>query len=96
MDRKKREKKKVSIISDPAISPYYISKDEHSYTVLELSSNEKSTDKMIGHYSTLGGALKKLSELKANLKPQYDSIREYLEEYNNKYNNLKQILNIGV
>ena len=51
---------------------------------------------MIGHYSALGGALKKISELKANLKPQYDSIKEYLEEYNNKYNNLKQILNIGV
>jgi flagellar capping protein FliD len=51
---------------------------------------------MVGHYTSLSGALAKLSELQLNLKPQYDSIQEYIKEYNEKYNKLNQILNIGV
>jgi len=96
MERKKRERKKVSIINDPMIAPYYISKDEYNYTIYESVINAKSIDKMVGHYTSLSGALAKLSELQLNLKPQYDSIQEYIKEYNEKYNKLNQILNIGV
>jgi len=96
MARKKREKKKVSIINDPMIAPYYIAKDEHNYTVYESVINDQSIDKTIGHYSNLSGALAKLSELLMNLKPQYDSIQEYINEYNEKRNKLNQLLNINV
>ena len=89
MERKKRERKKVSIINDPMIAPYYISKDEYNYTIYESVINAKSIDKMVGHYTSL-------SELQLNLKPQYNSIQEYIKEYNEKYNKLNQILNIGV
>ena len=57
-----------TIIKDPAIEPFHISKDQYCYTVvqtvtpdpsnLEKGSEGKNYEKPIGHYSNLSHALK--------------------------------------
>jgi len=89
--RKKREKKKVSIINDALIEPFYIAKDELNYALYEKSPN---IDKLVGYYSNLGGALHKLAELKTNYEDTYSSIKEYMNVYENHKNEIKNLINL--
>jgi hypothetical protein len=95
------------IIKDPAIEPFHISKDQYSYTVFETvsptgnrprkESQGKDYEKAVGHFGTLSKALGKIAKSKVDLKPSYDSIKEYIEEYENQLEQINKLLNkIGI
>lgn len=77
---------KLTIIRDPQIEPFFISKDQHGYTVNFSKSDggdkiKKEYTKVIGHYSTFGLALLKISKELTDLTPQYNSVSEYLKTF---------------
>ena len=88
----------MQIIKDPILEPYYIGRDSHCYTVYEIitpdsdrlrskSSKGEDYEKPVAHYSHFGSALNKIAECQLhNSKENYDSIKEYL----NKWDELKE------
>lgn len=86
-----------TIIKDPAINPFFISKDQYCYTVMEVITPDKKNlgrfgnkgnknegkdyEKSIGHYNSLSSALRKISKEKIDNTRDYDSIKSYIEEY---------------
>ena len=96
-------------IRDLAIKPFFITKDQHCYTVMEsITPDEKNIgkfkkknngnegkdyEKPIGHYSSFVQALNRIAKEKVNLTEDYSSIKDYIDEWENQQNDLKEILN---
>tara|TARA_R110002012_G_scaffold219888_1_gene391390 strand:+ start:942 stop:1238 length:297 start_codon:yes stop_codon:yes gene_type:complete len=91
-------------ITDPKLHPYFIGKDTHCYTVyeivtpqqkyLEKGSEGKDYEKPQGHYSTFGAALQKVAKSKLNNeKTHYNSIKEYIERWDELIIELKELQN---
>lgn len=96
-----------TIIKDPAIEPFHISKDQHCYTVVETITPDsknlekgvkgKLYEKPMGHYSTLAAALKKIAKAKLDLKEEYSSVMGYIKEFEYQNEKMEELLNkIGV
>ena len=100
-------------IKDPAIEPFYISRDQYCYTVMEtITPDEKNIgkfgkkdngnqgkdyDKPVGHYSSLAAALKKIAKGKVDLKTEYSTIMEYINEWQRQQDEMEKLLNkIGI
>ena len=86
------EKEYTRFINDPVMEPYFILMDDNCMTVnikvtpdTRYSDSGKEYTKIVGHYSNLGIALKSIAKDKANSK-SYDSLQEYISEYNNIIN----------
>jgi uncharacterized protein YutD len=83
-------------IKDPQLSPYYIQIDEYNYSVFKTiisTESGKPYDMAIGHYSNMGNCLKSI--VKDSMKQtQVETIKGYLNEYENTYNKFMKILNI--
>lgn len=96
----------ITIIKDSLMEPFYVSRDSHCYTVYEnitpdaryTENNKPGKDysKVVGHYSSFGSCLARISKEQVNLKSQYDSIKGYLTEFRKIETNLKQLTNIGL
>ena len=81
------------------LEPYFITRDEYSFTVKENvapNSNHfrtkgkgKSYEKSLSYYPTFEAALKKIAVLKLSQKENYTSINSYIEEYNIISNQIK-------
>jgi hypothetical protein len=85
-----------TIIKDPEIEPYYILKDQTCYVVVEkyfsdpnnirgkkpLKGNE-NVEKERKHtfHTTIKDALKSICRLKTGRGEEYNSIKEYIKEY---------------
>jgi hypothetical protein len=89
--RKKREKKKMSIITDDLISPYYIAKDEFNFGLYEKTSG---IDKLVGYYSDFGRVLHKLVDMKTNYKENYSSLKEYMDEYEQHKKEIAKLISL--
>ena len=92
------EKEYTRFINDPIMDPYFISMDDNCMTVnlkvmpdSRYSDSKKEYTKIIGHYSNLPSALKSIAKDKTNGK-SYDSLREYIDEYNSIIENLNKII----
>ena len=97
-----------TIIKDPAILPYHLSKDQYCYTVVETitpdeknlgrfgnkgNKNEgKKYEKSLSHHGTLGSALQKIAKLKLDTKQDYNSINEYIKEFEKQKEAMKELL----
>jgi hypothetical protein len=88
------EKEYTRFINDPAMEPYFISMDDNCMTVnikvtpdARYTENGKEYVKIVGHYSNLSNALKSIAKEKANSN-SYDSLREYIDEYQSIINQL--------
>lgn len=96
----------ITIIKDPLMEPFYVSRDSHCYTVYETITPDarytennkpgKDYSKVVGHFSSFGSSLVQIAKGQVNLKSQYSSIREYIGEYKKIESNLKQLTNIGL
>jgi uncharacterized protein YutD len=93
------EKEYTRFINDPIMDPYFISMDDNCMTVnIRVIPDSRYTDsgkeyiKIIGHYSNLSAALKSIAKDKINSK-SYDSIHEYISEYNNMINSFTDKFN---
>ena len=86
-----RKAKIFTTISDPLLEPYYITKDDMCYTVNERITPDsehfrtvgkgKEYSKPQGYYPNFSQALKKVSEEKLNTGKDYESLREFLDEF---------------
>ena len=83
--RQKGQTKAKSIISDPLIAPYKITVEEDQYVLLDGKNIPQ------GYYSSLDGAINKVSKnVIANKKGTY-TLSEYLEYYNNIKNKFQGV-----
>jgi hypothetical protein len=93
-------------IQDPLLEPFYIAKDSHCYTVYEnvipegkrgrKSQSGTAYEKVRGHYTNFGNALKCISKNKLNKDSgEYNSIREYITEWKRIQTELNQLLNFN-
>jgi len=91
-------------IKDPKMDPYYIGKDTYCYTVyqivtpqekyLEEGSEGKDYEKPVAHYSNFGSALQRVAKEKLNNeREQYNSIKEYIERWDELMVELKKLQN---
>jgi len=92
-----------TIIKDPNLEPFYISKDKYCYTVIELitptRTRSKSTkvkepyEKAIGHYTHLNQAIKAIAKGRLDSPPKlYESVKDYLMESERLNNELTTLL----
>jgi hypothetical protein len=94
-----RKPKSLTVISDPLLEPYYITKDDMCYTVNErIQPNEdhfrsvgKGTEysKPQGYYPKFEWALQKISKEKLHTKEEYTSLSSFLEKFKTIENNIK-------
>lgn len=90
--RQKGSIKKTSMIEDPALGDYKIIFDEESYNLV-LTDPETKKEKILGYYTQLGSALKRVVKNQTiEKKPTY-TIKEYLNELETTLNNLKTLVN---
>ena len=92
------KRKSIQIITDPLLEPFFISKDEYSYTIKQNVTSDsshfrskgksKTYEKSLYYYSTFAAALNKIAELKTEDK-NYNNIQEYLENYKQISNQVK-------
>ena len=82
-------------IKDPELEPYFIRIDEYNYSVYkEVISCDSGQpyDTVIGHCSNLSGALKCIAD-DTMRHTVVNTVKEYLNEYENVTNKLNKLLN---
>jgi hypothetical protein len=90
--RQKGSIKKTSTISDPLLGDYKIVFDDSSYNLI-FTEPDTQKEKVIGYYTQLGNALKRVVRNQTiEKKPTY-TIKEYLNELETTLNNLKTLIN---
>ena len=95
--------KGIQTIKDPVLEPYFITKDEHCYTLKELiqpnsdhfrtRGGGKSYEKSLSYYPKLEQVLERISRLKMDSK-DYNSLTEYISEFKLINNNLIKFLEV--
>ncbi len=87
LNRKGRTAKEFITIQDELLSPYIIKVDEDNYTVALESKPEAGI-----HYCTsLVSATNKVIRAKM-IKSETKSLKEYIKEYQNMFNQLKEVI----
>jgi hypothetical protein len=97
MSEQKR-RKSIQVITDPLLEPFFITKDEYSYTVKQNVSsdathfrskgNAKTYEKSLYYFTRFDQALNKIGELKAGTE-NYNSLEEYINNYIKISTNIK-------
>jgi hypothetical protein len=101
MKGRKKNESNLTIIKDPNIEPYFISKDNYSYTIFKNISPQETNNitenskyiKSFGHFSDFKNCLKALVKHKIEDKKEYSSIGEYIKAYETNIELLSKILN---
>ena len=83
----------MEFIKDPVLGDYYIQIDDLNYSAYRTIVPDSGTpyESCIGHFSNFGMALKKIAEHKVR-QQSYDTIKEYIKEYEKISNELKNLL----
>ena len=92
------KRKSIQTITDPLLEPYFITKDEYSYTVKEMVSSDashfrskgksKTYEKSLYYYPKFDQAVNKIAELKTT-KKDANSLKEFIENYQSISNQIK-------
>lgn len=90
--RQKGSIKKTSTIEDPALGDYKIVFDEESYNLV-FTDPETKKEKVLGYYTQLGSALKRVVKNQTIEKKSTYTIKEYLNELETTLTNLKILVN---
>ncbi|MDB4300189.1 hypothetical protein N9923_00295 [bacterium] len=96
------KRKSIQTITDPHLEPFFITKDEYSYTVKQnvtsdashfrSKGNAKTYEKSLYYYSSISQALMKIAELQSNL-VDHKNLDEYITNFKTITNNLKNYIN---
>lgn len=96
------KRKSIQTITDPLLEPYFITKDEYSYTVKEMvtsnadhfrsNGKSKTYEKSLYYYPKFDQAINKIAELKTT-KEDFNSLNEYIENYKLIENQIKNYTN---
>ena len=83
----------MKFIKDPALGDYFIQVDDLNYSAfLQIVPDSGIPyDSCIGHFSNFGKALENIAEHKVRQR-SYDTIKEYLKEYEQIKNELKNLI----
>jgi hypothetical protein len=90
--RQKGSIKKTSTISDPLLGDYKIVFDENSFNLI-FTEPDTQKEKVIGYYSQLPSALKRIAKDQVIEKKTTYTLKEYLKELESKTNQLKTLMN---
>ena len=92
------KRKSIQTITDPLLEPYFITKDEYSYTVKQnvtsdvshfrSKGNAKTYEKSLYYFAKLEQALQKIANLQASTE-NYHSLEEYINDYTKISTNIK-------
>ena len=83
----------IRYIKDPVLEPYFIQLDDYCYAVQEIivaQESGKEYQNTLGFYSDFGSCLKAIAKSEVK-KGSYESIKEFLEEYNKIVKKLESI-----
>lgn len=94
----------LCIITDEVMEPFYISKDNSTFTVIEKSTAKRGfagkeasgreTENVIGYYSNFKNALNAIAKQKFYVnKGHYSSIKEYMDTWNTVKDGINNLLN---
>ena len=83
----------MKFIKDPALGDYFIQVDDLNYSAFLqiIPDSGIPYDSCIGHFSNFGKALESIAEHKVRQR-SYDTIKEYLKEYEQIKNELKNLI----
>lgn len=92
------KRKSIQTITDPLLEPFFITKDEYSYTVKEMVTSDanhfrskgksKTYEKSLYYFPEFNQALNKIADLKAT-KGNFDNLVKYIENYKSISNQIK-------
>lgn len=98
--------KTATIIKDPLIEPFFIAKDNYCYTVYELvqpdpnhwksNKNGKTYYKAHSHHSSFSSCLRNIALRKTDMKKEYESISDYIKNWEDVQGKINQLTNIGI
>ena len=97
------KRKSIQTITDPLLEPFFITKDEYSFTVKQNVTSDvshfrakkgtpKTYEKSLFFYSSFARALEKIAEAKAEM-GNFDNLEEYIENYKSISNQIKTYTN---
>ena len=85
-----KRRKSIQVITDPLLEPFFITKDEYSYTVKQIVESDsdhfrskgksKVYEKSLYYYGRLDQAINRIASLKADL-DDHNSLKGYMENY---------------
>jgi hypothetical protein len=93
---KKKYTKTTRYIKDPLLAPYYIQLDDYCFGVHKAITAEESGKEYhqtLGFYKNLSSALSAIAKDEVMGK-NYDSIKNFIEEYNNIINRISNIITL--
>jgi hypothetical protein len=92
------KRKSIQTITDPLLEPFFITKDEYSYTVKQNVTSDashfrakgkaKTYEKSLYYFANMDQALQKIANLKADI-GNFDSLEEYINNYLKISTNIK-------
>ena len=95
--------KQIQTITDPLLEPYFLTKDEYGFTVKEnvtpnsdhrrTQGKGKKYEKSLYYFPSFEASLEKIAILKLSQKENYNSIKDYIGEYNKISNDIKTYIN---
>jgi len=94
-----RKAKSITTITDPILDPYFITKDDHCYTVnVKVESDKdhfrskgksKTYSKSISYHARFDQALRWISDEQLHIRKKLD-LNEFLTQFKNIRNNIKE------
>ena len=98
-----RKPNSLTLIEDPSMDPFFITKDEHCYTVnRRIKSNanhfrstgkSKTYSKALTFHSKFEDALKRITEEQLHTKKHYKTLNDFLNHFLSIENNIKNYIN---
>ena len=98
-----RKPTSLTLIEDPCLEPFFITKDEHCYTVnRKVTSNanhfrstgkSKTYSKALTFHAKFPSALKSITEEQLHDKKHYTSLSDFLDKFLTIETNIKTFLN---
>jgi hypothetical protein len=85
-----KKRKSIQTIRDSRLDPYFITKDEYSYTIKQVVTSDadhfrskgksKTYEKALYYHSNMGQALNKIAQLQAD-GDDYNDLDDFIAEY---------------
>ncbi len=92
------KRKSIQTITDPLLEPFFITRDEYSYTIKQNVTSDashfrskgksKTYEKSLYYFANLDQALQKIANLKSDI-GNFDSLEEYINNYIKISTNIK-------
>lgn len=95
----------VTVIKDPILAPYFIGKDQNCYTVYQnvvpgtnakgrgRKTRTKESIKPLSFHTTFNSCLNSIAQLKLGQQSEYNSIRDYVNEWQKISSEFQQAIN---